>query len=66
MNTKQLRQTELLELVETHNIARSLKRMRDTGPYDTMRWKRAVYHALGLANISDVTIKKVREALELP
>jgi DNA-directed RNA polymerase subunit F len=65
--TRQLRQTELIELVETHNIMISVNRIINApNTYDQQRWKRAVYHALSLAHVGDITIRKVREALELP
>ena len=63
---KQERQTRLNELVETHNLALSLQRLRDA-PYDNGRWKRALYHALGLSGCADFEERgKIREALKLP
>ncbi|MDH4172197.1 MAG: hypothetical protein OEW90_01030 [Betaproteobacteria bacterium] len=64
---KQQRQTNMIELAETHNIARSIARIRNqAGSYDNGRWKRALYHALGIAGTATITLSKVREALELP
>jgi hypothetical protein len=62
---KPLRETRKIELVETHNIALSIERLRH-GPYDTERWRRALYHALGIASVGRGVIEKVRQALELP
>jgi hypothetical protein len=55
----------MIELVETHNIALCIKRLRD-GPYDQERWKRALYHALSMNVLSRGTLEKIRIALELP
>ena len=64
--TKQQRETRLAELVETHNLALSLQRLRGS-PYDEGRWKRALYHALSMAYAGSYTARqKIREALELP
>jgi hypothetical protein len=62
--TKQQRQTTLNELVETHNLALALRRLRGS-PYDTGRWKRALYHALCMEGCNGHAAK-IREALELP
>lgn len=67
ISNKQVRQTRIVELAETHNIAISIKRMQDqAGGYDPERWKRALYHALGMAHVGNDLIRKVREALDLP
>lgn len=67
MNTKQQRQTRVIELAETHNIALSLKRiMNQGGGYDSERWRRALYHALGIAKAPTEMQRKIREALGLP
>lgn len=63
---RQQRETRKIELVETHNLARSLARLTDNGPYDTERWKRALYHALLMNGTSKSTTEKIRIALELP
>ena len=66
-HSKQLRQTEMIELVETHNIALSIRRIKNqSGGYDGDRWKRAVYHALSLCYVGRAQIEKIRVALELP
>jgi hypothetical protein len=63
---KQLSKTNLNELVETHNLVRSLNRLAGA-PYDADRWRRALYHALGMSNVAGRELtKRVREALELP
>ena len=62
--TKPLRDTRKIELVETHNIALSLERM-GTGFYE-LRWRRALYHALGMAHINTKMLEQIRQALELP
>ena len=59
--------TEKLELVETHNLAISIQRLRSgAAGYDEGRWKRALYHAIGIA-VTDYDVKKaIGEALKLP
>lgn len=65
--TKQRRETQLNELVETHNLARSLARLENAGPYDLERWKRALYHAICMQRCGDYQLRvKIREALGLP
>ena len=56
--------TDKVELVETHNLALSLKRLQES-PYDNDRWRRALYHAVGMT-CSRVAAEKIRTALELP
>lgn len=64
---KRQRSTEKIELVETHNIALSLERIKDAPGYDQERWKRALIHALGMARVASNTEQKaIREALGLP
>lgn len=57
--------TRKVELVETDNIAKALKRVEDTPGGD---WKRALYHALAMSGVwrSHEQIARIREALELP
>lgn len=64
MRTKMLTETKRSELVETHNLALCLTRLQD-GPYDTERWKRALYHAAAMT-LSRGQVEKIRIALELP
>ena len=65
--TKQQRDTRLNELVETHNLAISLKRLEESAPHDMGRWKRALYHAICMQNCGDFSLRrKIREALDLP
>lgn len=64
---KQKRETRLIELVETHNIVMSLNRIANAPGYDPRRWRRALYHAIGMAESpTDNTREKIRIALELP
>lgn len=59
--------TTRTELVETHELAKSLCRLNNTVPYDSDTWKRAVYHAIGMAGCSyRDEMEKIREALRLP
>ena len=62
-----MRQTRLIELVETHNLYLSIHRIRNSPGYNTeKRWKRALIHALSM-ELSDFQLeKKIREALEFP
>lgn len=63
---KQQRETSLAELVETHNIELALNRMTGA-PYDSGRWKRALYHALAMSKVADrQELEKIRVALGLP
>lgn len=59
------RKTSLVELVETHNIALSLKRIGNNLNHKS--WRRALVHALGISAVAgDDTQKRIREALDLP
>lgn len=60
------RQTRLIELVETGNISRSIKRIMRAPGYDRKKWKYAIVHAMHLAECYDNEIEKVRQAFELP
>lgn len=56
-----------LEMVETHALSLSLKRLMDGKPnYDDQRWKRALYHAVAMAGVGKYYSGKIREALEMP
>lgn len=67
MTTKQDRQTRQIEMVETHNLAISLRRLRESPGYDPTKWKRALYHAISMSSVSSTSeIAKIREAMELP
>lgn len=67
MTSRQDRKTRKVELVETHNIALSLRRISDAPGYDVKRWKRALVHAIGMAYVaSNDEQRKIREAVELP
>ena len=59
--------TDKMELVETHNLAKSITRLRSgVGGYNEERWKRALYHALGMSVREWEVTQKIREALKLP
>ena len=68
MTLKQDRQTRHIEMVETHNIALSLMRIKNAPGYPTdLKWKRSLYHALLLAYCGSNTEQKaMREAIGLP
>lgn len=67
LHEKKVRETRLIELVETHNLAMSLKRISDAPSFDSNRWKRALYHALAMSYVTDrSTQEKIRVAMELP
>lgn len=59
--------TDRVELVETHNLALSIKHLRSGGGgYDEGRWRRALYHAICM-EINEYDVKRqIREALKLP
>jgi hypothetical protein len=61
------RRTDKTELVETHNLALSLRRLYNgQGGYDDGKWKRALYHALAMGgNVGNTMLKAIREALGL-
>lgn len=63
--TKQQRETRLNELVETHNLYLSFRRLR-SAPYNNEKWKRALYHALSMGEVGRGLLEKIRIALELP
>ncbi len=64
--SKRLARTDQREMVETHNLSISLKRLHE-GPYDSEKWKRAFYHALSMSYISSrAELERVRIALQLP
>ncbi len=59
--------TNRVELVETHNIALSLRRIMDMPGYDPKNWRRALYHAIAMSFVSDGTeLEKIRQAMGLP
>jgi hypothetical protein len=66
--TKSQRTTRLIELVETQNIASSLRRIRDNASgYDNQRVKRALYHAISMhGNLTNEELAGVRTAMRLP
>jgi hypothetical protein len=59
-------ETRKVELVETHNIALAIDRLREAGAHDSFRWRRALYHALSMTYTDRSTTEKIRIALELP
>lgn len=66
--TKQQREVRQIELVETYNLSLSLQRISDSGSYDRLKWRRALYHAISMSGVSIETdnLKQIREALTLP
>lgn len=66
--SKRITQTEKIELVETENIYLALRRLASgEGGYNTIRMKRALYHALTMeSTLSNSAIAAIRVALELP
>lgn len=61
------RDTRLIGLVETNNIARSLKRIKASpNGHERERWKMAIYHAMFLAGCWPSELESVRKALGLP
>lgn len=58
--------TKRVELVETANIFESLERLRKMAPLEDQRWRRALYHALCMTDISAAELTKIREAMHLP
>ena len=68
MTSKQDRQTRHIEMVETHNIALSLMRLKNATSYASEgSWKRALYHALSMAYCGSFEEQRlIREALKLP
>jgi hypothetical protein len=64
--THQQRQTRKVELVETHNLALSLQRLREVG-YLEDALRRALYHALCMTSAFDHnTRQQIRQAMKLP
>jgi hypothetical protein len=64
--SKNRSETRKVELVETHNLALAIDRLREAGSHDCNRWKRALYHALAMTYTERSVIEKIRVALELP
>lgn len=60
-NPKRLTTTQRAELVETHNLFLAITRLRE-GFYDE-RWKRALFHAAGMAGVSPGELEQLRKAL---
>jgi len=60
--------TDKIELVETHNLALALQRLNEGAHngYDYSRWKRALYHALGMVRPANCEFEEIRKALRLP
>lgn len=65
--TKQARETRQTEMVETYNIALSIRRMAEAPGYDHDRWKRAIYHAVCMEDKGTRDERAaLRQALNLP
>lgn len=62
------RNTKQIELVETHNLAVSLNRIRlQSRGGDVRRWKRALYHAVAITDaLSFDELAAFRNVLKLP
>ena len=64
--SNRLTRTDRIELVETHNLVLAFNRLNE-GEYDTLRWKRALYHALAMSGRSHGgELERIRIALQLP
>lgn len=67
LKSKLRRETSNLEMVETHNLALCLHRLQETAPYEAMRKRRALYHAMLMTDgFSDEELSAIRIALKLP
>lgn len=65
IESKQAKETRLIELVETNNIARSLNRIKRISG-DREKWKMAIYHAMFISGCWKSELERVRQAFELP
>jgi hypothetical protein len=66
MKNKRKTNTTQIELVETYNLYLSLNRVYNSSPYDSEKWKRALYHAISMTSCATREMRvKIREALEL-
>jgi uncharacterized protein YqiB (DUF1249 family) len=66
MKSSNRKDTRKIELVETNNIALAIRRMSPHG-WDNQSWKRALYHAAAMAEVANKdTLRRLRDALELP
>ncbi len=68
IESRQARETRQIELVETYNLMRSLKRLSETQGYGSRNWKRALYHALSMSGTcaGDAELERIRQAMQLP
>ena len=68
IESKQDRETRQIELVETYNLMRSLKRLSKTQGYGSRNWKRSLYHALAMSGTcaGDNELERIRQAMGLP
>jgi len=62
------RTTNQIEIVETHNLATSINRIRfQSRGHDPRRWKRALYHAIAMTDaLGFEDLKAIRLTLGLP
>lgn len=65
INTKQKKNTNLIELVETHNLANAILRLKSAPGYQS-KWERSLYHALAMAFVDAGMLERIRIALRLP
>lgn len=64
---RRVTKTSKMEMVETHNLAISFRRLTSDGTTDPERWRRALYHALAMDGCAGRNVlEKIRLALELP
>lgn len=64
---KRVTSTDKIELVETHNLALSLRRLRNVNEWGDGATRRALYHAICMTDCFGPSARtKIREALELP
>jgi hypothetical protein len=67
MKSNRVTKTDRVELVETHNICLSLKRLREIPGYASVDpWRRAFFHAASMAGLEHSALEKIRVALEIP
>lgn len=61
------RSSKQVEVVETHNLLLSLNRIHNARGFGGSRWKRALYHALGMfGQIGFTELQEIRKILRLP
>lgn len=66
MTAHQSRLTRKIELVETHNMALSIRRIKESSGCARDNWRRALYRALSMSCVGWDELQKIRIALNLP